>query len=132
MGVAVQRGPGFEVAGWDGERWQLVGVFPSQADAIVQAKAALVRRAAINVRVTEERFSEGDGVFKSRVVFAQQRDEIPEAAGLPPMPTRGKKQSTLTALSRFEKGRSISAPIALLAGAALVVSIVNLALLLAR
>ena len=65
------RRTGFEVAGWDGSRWLLEGVFDSGAEAASQAKLVLARR--LGVRVSEEVFNAAEGVFKSRVVFTEFR-----------------------------------------------------------
>jgi hypothetical protein len=65
------RRTGFEVAGWDGARWILEGVFESGAEAASQAKLVLARR--LGVKVTEEVFNAAEGVFKSRVVFTEFR-----------------------------------------------------------
>ena len=71
------RRTGFEVAGWDGARWILEGVFESGAEAASQAKLVLARRHG--VRVTEEVFNAAEGVFKSRVVFTEFRGPEPQA-----------------------------------------------------
>jgi hypothetical protein len=71
------RRTGFEVAGWDGARWILEGVFDSGAEAASQAKLVLARRHG--VRVTEEVFNAAEGVFKSRVVFTEFRGPEPQA-----------------------------------------------------
>jgi hypothetical protein len=84
-----RRRAGYEVAGWDGVRWVLEGVFESGPEAAYQAKQVLARR--LGVRVTQEVFSEADGVFKSRVLFTEFRDPsakatAPAAAPAPPPP----------------------------------------------
>jgi len=84
---------GFEVAGWDGLRWVLEGIFDTGAEAAEAAKDVLGRR--LGVKVTEEAFSDAEGVFKSRVVFTEYRDGLskPERkpagqAVVPPRPRR--------------------------------------------
>lgn len=74
------RRTGFEVAGWDGARWILEGIFESGAEAASQAKAVLGRR--LGVKVTEEVFNPDEGVFKSRVVFTEFRGPEPQAPRL--------------------------------------------------
>ena len=63
---------GFEVAGWNGLRWVLEGVFDTSAEAMAEAKHVLGRR--LGVKVTEEIFNDPEGIFKSRVVFTEYRD----------------------------------------------------------
>jgi hypothetical protein len=71
--AAPARNPSvFELASWDGMRWQLEGIFESNAEASAEAKQLLGRRQA--VKVTEEYFNEKDGLFKSRVVLTEYRD----------------------------------------------------------
>ena len=94
MPPPLHRRAGFEVAGWDGLRWILEGVFDTAAEATGEAKHVLGRR--LGVKVTEEVFSDNDGVFKSRVVFTEYRDGVlkperklvPEAPATPPRARR--------------------------------------------
>jgi len=74
--LPVQGRSGFEVAGWDGVRWVLEGVFDTGTDAERAAKLVLTRR--LGVRLTEEFFNAADGVFKSRVVLTEFRDGVPK------------------------------------------------------
>jgi hypothetical protein len=81
------RRAGFEVAGWDGARWILEGVYDSGPEAASQAKAVLGRR--LGVKVTQEVFNAAEGTFKGRVVFTEFRGEPPKsekrkAPGAPP------------------------------------------------
>lgn len=87
------RRTGFEVAGWDGARWILEGVFESGAEAASQAKLVLTRR--LGVKVTEEVFNAAEGVFKSRVVFTEFRGNEPG-----PRPEKGKKPAEPVAPAR--------------------------------
>jgi hypothetical protein len=84
------RRAGFEVAGWDGARWILEGIYDSGAEAASQAKTVLGRR--LGVKVTQEVFNAAEGTFKGRVVFTEFRGEPPKAerkkAPEPPAPTR--------------------------------------------
>lgn len=87
-----RRRAGFEVAGWDGARWILEGVYESGPEAAHEAKAVLGRR--FGVKITQEVFNASEGVFKSRVVFTEFRGDPPksekkrEAAPPPPQPRR--------------------------------------------
>jgi len=117
------RRTGFEVAGWDGARWILEGVFESGAEAASQAKLVLTRR--LGVKVTEEVFNAAEGVFKSRVVFTEFRGNEPG-----PRPEKGKKPAEPVAPARAGgAGRAFiedkDAPL-YLAIASLVVSILAL------
>ena len=81
------RRAGFEVAGWDGARWILEGIYESGPEAATQAKAVLGRR--LGVKVTQEVFNAAEGTFKSRVVFTEFRGDPPKSerrkpAGAPP------------------------------------------------
>jgi hypothetical protein len=68
------RRAGFEVAGWDGLRWVLEGVFDTGAEAAGAAKQVLGRR--LGVKITEETFSDAEGVFKSRILFTEYREGV--------------------------------------------------------
>jgi hypothetical protein len=68
------RRAGFEVAGWDGLRWVLEGVFDTGAEAAGTAKQVLGRR--LGVKITEETFSDAEGVFKSRILFTEYRNGV--------------------------------------------------------
>jgi hypothetical protein len=70
----LHRRAGFEVAGWDGLRWVLEGVFDTSAEAAGAAKQVLGRR--LGVKITEEAFSDAEGIFKSRVLFTEYRDGV--------------------------------------------------------
>jgi hypothetical protein len=84
------RRAGFEVAGWDGARWILEGIYDSGTEAASQAKNVLGRR--LGVKVTQEVFNPSEGTFKGRVVFTEFRGEPPKPekkkAPEPPAPTR--------------------------------------------
>jgi hypothetical protein len=82
----LHRRAGFEVAGWDGLRWVLEGVFDTGAEAAGEARHVLGRR--LGVKVTEEVFNQSEGVFKSRVVFTEYRDGVlkPERKPAPEAP----------------------------------------------
>jgi hypothetical protein len=72
MAPSLKRRAGFEVAGWDGRRWIVEGVFDTGSDAAGTAKHVLGRR--LGVQVIEEAFSDQEGAFKRRVVFTEYRD----------------------------------------------------------
>jgi hypothetical protein len=74
--LPAQGRSGFEVAGWDGVRWVLEGVFDTSVEAEREAKTVLSRR--LGVKLTEEFFNAADGVFKSRVVLTEFRDGAPK------------------------------------------------------
>jgi hypothetical protein len=82
----LHRRAGFEVAGWDGLRWVLEGVFDTGAEAAGEARHVLGRR--LGVKVTEEVFNPSEGIFKSRVVFTEYRDGVlkPERKPAPEPP----------------------------------------------
>src|SRR5947209_3083316 len=92
----LHRRAGFEVAGWDGLRWVLEGVFDTSAEAAGAAKQVLARR--LGVKITEEAFSDAEGIFKSRILFTEYRDGVtkperksapsPVVAAPPPRPRR--------------------------------------------
>ncbi len=73
-----ERRGSFEVAGWDGARWILEGVFESGVEAATEAKAVIQRR--LGVKVTEEVFNADEGTFKSRIVFTEYRQDPPQKA----------------------------------------------------
>ena len=73
----VSRRAGFEVAGWDGARWILEGVYDNGVEAASEAKSVLSRR--LGVKVTQEIFNPAEGTFKGRVVFTEFRGEPPKA-----------------------------------------------------
>jgi hypothetical protein len=77
----LHRRAGFEVAGWNGLRWVLEGVFDTGADAAAEAKHVLGRR--LGVKVTEESL-DADGIFKSRVIHSEYRDGVVKAERKPP------------------------------------------------
>jgi hypothetical protein len=81
------RRAGFEVAGWDGTRWILEGIYESGVEAATQAKLVLGKR--LGVKVTQEVYNPAEGTFKGRVVFTEYRGEPPKTekkktAGPPP------------------------------------------------
>jgi hypothetical protein len=84
------RRAGFEVAGWDGARWILEGIYDNGVEAASQAKSVLGRR--LGVKVTQEIFNAAEGTFKGRVVFTEFRGEPPKSekrkAPEPPPPPR--------------------------------------------
>jgi hypothetical protein len=82
--LPLDRRAGFEVAGWDGLRWVLEGVFETSAEAAVAAKQVLARR--LGVKITEEAFSEAEGVFKSRILFTEYRDGVVKPQRKPAAP----------------------------------------------
>jgi hypothetical protein len=91
----LHRRAGFEVAGWDGLRWVLEGVFDTSAEAAGAAKQVLARR--LGVKITEEAFSDAEGIFKSRILFTEYRDGVtkperksaaPPVVAPPPRPRR--------------------------------------------
>jgi hypothetical protein len=89
----VPRRPGFEVAGWDGARWILEGVYDSGIEAASQAKSVIARR--LGVKVTQEVFNDTDGTFRSRVVFTEFRGDPPKSEKRrPPEPPPRPKERT--------------------------------------
>lgn len=78
----LHRRAGFEVAGWDGLRWILDGVFETSTEAAAEARHVLARR--LGVKVTEEVFNEAEGIFKSRIIFTEYRDGVMKSERKPP------------------------------------------------
>ena len=70
------RRTSFEVESWDGLRWVLEGAFETGVEAAAAAKRVLEHR--LGVKVTEEGFSNAEGIFKSSVVFTEYRDDAPK------------------------------------------------------
>jgi hypothetical protein len=89
----VPRRSGFEVAGWDGARWILEGIYDSGVEAASQAKVVMGRR--LGVKVTQEVFNDTDGTFRSRVVFTEFRGDPPKSdkRRAPEPPPRPRSQS---------------------------------------
>jgi hypothetical protein len=71
------RRAGFEVAGWDGARWILEGIYDSGVEAATQAKVVLGKR--LGVKVTQEVYNAVEGTFKGRVVFTEYRGDPPKS-----------------------------------------------------
>jgi hypothetical protein len=80
----LHRRAGFEVAGWDGLRWILEGVFDTSTEAAGAAKQVLGRR--LGVKVTEEAFSDAEGIFRSRILFTEYRDGVMKPERKPAAP----------------------------------------------
>lgn len=120
-----QRPAAFEVAGWDGARWIAEGVYDSGPEAASQAKDIFARR--LGVKITQEVFNAGEGVFKSRVVFTEFRGEPPRSekrhAPEPRPPARRRSVDTLL--------RGSNAPL-YVAIASLIISIVALSFSIMR
>lgn len=119
-----KRRAALEVAGWDGSRWVVEGVFDSGTEAAGASKHVLERH--LGVKVTEDSLSDRDGTVKSRVVFTEYRDGVPKpdrhpaAAGVVVPQPRGKQ---------FLAGTDGVLHVAI---SALVVSIISLIFSLAR
>jgi hypothetical protein len=82
--IPPHRRAGFEVAGWDGLRWVLEGVFETGIEATSEARRVLERRAG--VKVTEDVFNEDEGIFKSRIVLTEFHDGMVPKSERRPMP----------------------------------------------
>ena len=79
-----KRRAALEVAGWDGSRWVVEGVFDTGAEAAGASKHVLKRH--LGVKVTEDSLSDRDGTVKSRVVFTEYRDGVPKPGPPPAAP----------------------------------------------
>lgn len=66
------RQPSFELSAWDGRRWVLEQAFTNSTEALEAAHRLLARRKG--VKVTEEIYDEGRGIFRSRTVHMEYRD----------------------------------------------------------
>jgi hypothetical protein len=88
------RQPSFELSAWDGRRWMLEQSFTNSVEAVEAAQRLLARRKG--VKVTEEIYDEGRGIFRSRTVHMEYRDGAeprrapplsrPAAIGINPAP----------------------------------------------
>ena len=119
------RRAGFEVEGWDGLRWVLEGVFETSAEAAGEAKLVLGRR--LGVKITEEAFSDAEGVFKSRVLFTEYRDGAMKPERKPALPAA-------PAAPRARRKRYVASTddVLYVAISALVVSIMSMVLSIIR
>ncbi len=120
----LHRRAGFEVAGWDGLRWILEGIFDTGAEAAEAAKDVLGRR--LGVKVTEEAFSDAEGVFKSRVVFTEYRDGLSKPERKPAGP------AVVPPRPRRKRGLAGIDTVLYVAISALVISIVSMVFSIAR
>ena len=120
------RRAGFEVEGWDGLRWVLEGVFETSAEAAGEAKLVLGRR--LGVKITEEAFSDAEGVFKSRVLFTEYRDGVmkPERKPAPPA------SAVIAPRARRKRFVASTDDVLYVAISALVVSIMSMVLSIIR
>lgn len=122
----LHRRAGFEVAGWDGLRWVLEGVFETSAEAAGEAKHVLGRR--LGVKITEEAFSDAEGVFKSRVLFTEYRDGVIKPERKPVAPVA----PVAAPRSRRKRYLASTDQVLYVAISALVVSIMSMVLSIIR
>jgi hypothetical protein len=78
------RQPSFELSAWDGRRWVLEQAFTNSTEALEAAQRMLARRKG--VKVTEEIYDEGRGIFRSRTLHMEYRDGAEPRR--PPPPSR--------------------------------------------
>jgi hypothetical protein len=123
------RQPSFELSAWDGRRWVLEQAFTNSTEALEAARRVLARRRG--VKVTEEIYDEGRGIFRSRTVHMEYRDGAeprqppplsrPASIGVDPAPA---------ALSRIVVAQRNNGPL-YVAMAALVVAVAALIVVVA-
>jgi hypothetical protein len=114
----------FEVAGWDGLRWVVEGVFDTGAEAAGASRHVLGRR--LGVQVTEEAFSDREGAFKRRVVFAEYRDGVQKPA------RHTAAAAVVTPRPRRKRSLAGADDVLYVAISALVISIISMVFSIAR
>jgi hypothetical protein len=117
------RRAALEVAGWDGSRWVVEGVFDTGAEAAGASKHVLRRR--LGVKVTEDSYNDREGIFKSRVVFTEYRDGVPK-------PDRRPAAAIVTPQARSKQFPAGTDSVLYVAISALVISIIAMLFSIAR